>query len=91
MLMLVKEKKREIVGKMGARANDSGNPAVQIAILTERINGLLSSHFNTNPKDHMSRRGLLKMVGHRRRLLNYLRASNPKRYTELIRELDLRK
>jgi small subunit ribosomal protein S15 len=89
--MLLKEKKRELVGKMGASATDTGNPAVQIAILTERINGLLSSHFNTNPKDHLSRRGLLKMVGQRRRLLNYLRQSNPKRYTEVIRELDLRK
>ncbi|MGQ0645064.1 MAG: 30S ribosomal protein S15 [Elusimicrobiota bacterium] len=88
--MLVKEKKREIVGKMGARDNDTGAPAVQIAILTERINGLLS-HFTANPKDHLSRRGLLVMVGHRRRLLAYLRRTNPKRYTQIIRELELRK
>ncbi len=88
--MLVKEKKREIVGKMGASVTDTGNPAVQIAILTERINGLLA-HFNVAPKDHLSRRGLLKMVGQRRRLLSFLRRNNPKRYTEIIRELDLRK
>jgi small subunit ribosomal protein S15 len=88
--MLVKEKKSEIVKKMGASPVDSGNPAVQIAILTTRINELLN-HFANNPKDHMSRQGLLKMVGHRRRLLTYLRRINPKRYTEIIRELDLRK
>jgi small subunit ribosomal protein S15 len=88
--MLVKEKKSEIIGKMGGHARDSGNTAAQIALLTERINGLLN-HFAGNPKDHMSRQGLLKMVGSRRRLLAYLRRSNPKRYTEIIRELDLRK
>jgi len=75
---------------MGANAKDTGSPAVQIAILTGRINGLLS-HFTNNPKDHMSRSGLLKMVGHRRRLLSYLRKMDPKRYTQIIRELELRK
>lgn len=88
--MLLKEKKREIIGKMGSSPADTGNPAVQVALLTERINGLLS-HFAANPKDHMSRQGLLKMVGQRRRLLSFLRRTEPKRYTQIIRELELRK
>ncbi len=88
--MLTKEKKHDIVGKFGARPNDTGNPVAQIALLTERINDL-QAHFTRNPKDHMSRRGLLEMVGHRRRLLGYLRTKDPKRYVQILRELNLRK
>jgi small subunit ribosomal protein S15 len=88
--MLTKEKKQDVVAKFGSHAKDSGSPTAQIALLTERINDLMA-HFQKNPKDHMSRRGLLLMVGHRRRLLSFLRASNPKRYVEILRELNLRK
>jgi small subunit ribosomal protein S15 len=89
-LMLTKEKAHDIVGKFGATPRDTGNTAVQIALLTERINGL-SGHFQNAPKDHGSRRGLLLMVGQRRRLLAHLRSSEPKRYVELLKELKLRK
>ena len=88
--MLTKEKAHDIVGKFGATPRDTGNTAVQIALLTERINGL-SGHFQNAPKDHGSRRGLLLMVGQRRRLLAHLRSSEPKRYVELLKELKLRK
>jgi small subunit ribosomal protein S15 len=88
--MLTKEKAHEIVGKFGATPRDTGNTAVQIALLTERINGL-SGHFQNAPKDHGSRRGLLLMVGQRRRLLAHLRSNEPKRYVELLKELKLRK
>jgi small subunit ribosomal protein S15 len=88
--MLTKERKHEIVGKFGANAKDTGNPATQIALLTERINGLMD-HFKASPKDHASRRGLLMMVGQRRRHLAHLRQTNPKRYVDLLKELNLRK
>lgn len=88
--MLLKEKKREIVGKHGNSDKDTGSPATQVALLTERINDLMA-HFANNPKDHLSRRGLLQMVGRRRRLLSYLRRHNPKRYVEILKELKLRK
>lgn len=88
--MITKEKKRDIVGKFGKAARDTGSPASQIALLTERINGLMD-HFAKRPKDHMSRRGLLMMVGHRRRLLNHMRLDDPKRYMEVIQQLNLRK
>ena len=88
--MVTKEKNQELIKKFGGNPKDSGQPAAQIALMTERINGLLD-HFARSPKDHMSRQGLLKMVGHRRRLLNYLRKTNPKRYLETLRELNLRK
>jgi small subunit ribosomal protein S15 len=88
--MLTKEKKQSIVGEKGANARDTGNPAAQIALLTERINDL-QAHFQRAPKDHSSRRGLLRLVGQRRSLLGYLRRKNPKRYIELLRELNLRK
>lgn len=88
--MITKEKKLDIVSKHGSSPRDTGNPAAQIAILTERINGLMD-HFKAAPKDHGSRRGLLMMVGHRRRLLAHLRATEPKRYVSLIKELNLRK
>ena len=88
--MITTERKRDIVAKTGANGRDTGSPAVQIALLTERINGLVD-HFAVHRKDHTSRRGLLKMVGHRRRLLSYLRLKNPKRYMEILNELNLRK
>jgi small subunit ribosomal protein S15 len=88
--MLTKEKKTELVKKFGKTEKDTGNPATQIALLTENINGLMP-HFDKNPKDHLSRRGLLKMVGQRRRLLDHMKRSDPKRYVEILRELSLRK
>ena len=88
--MLTKEKAHDIVGKFGATPRDTGNTAVQIALLTERINGLMD-HFRSSPKDHASRRGLLLMVGQRRRLLAHLRDTEPKRYVEILKELNLRK
>ncbi|MDI6767236.1 MAG: 30S ribosomal protein S15 [Bacteroidota bacterium] len=87
---LTKEQKQEIKSKYGKTPNDSGSPEVQIAILTNRINEL-SEHFGKNVKDHHSRQGLLKMVGKRRRLLDYLQQKNVDRYRKIIKELDLRK
>ena len=78
-----------IVEKFGRDETDTGSTPVQIAILTARIEEL-TDHFRDHPKDHHSRRGLLKMVGRRRRLLNYLRRTDVERYRELIEELGLR-
>ena len=86
----VKEKKAEIIKKNARGATDTGSPEVQVALLTHHINEL-NEHFRTHQKDHHSRRGLLKMVGQRRRLLTYLKNSDQKRYTQLIQSLDLRK
>jgi small subunit ribosomal protein S15 len=86
----VKEKKAGIVKKYAVGANDTGSPEVQVALLTGHINEL-NEHFKIHPKDHTSKRGLLKMVGQRRRLLNYLKSSDQKRYTQLIQSLELRK
>jgi small subunit ribosomal protein S15 len=88
--MITKEQKRATVVKLGANDKDTGDAAVQIGLLTDRINGLVD-HFARSPKDHSSRRGLLMMVGHRRRLLSHLRGEDPKRYTALLKELNLRK
>ncbi len=87
---LTKEKKQDLVKKFGKSGNDSGSAEVQIAILTERINEL-SSHFEVHKRDHHSRTGLLKMVGKRRRLLDYLQARNMDRYRKIVEELHLRK
>ncbi|HEX73451.1 MAG TPA: 30S ribosomal protein S15 [Candidatus Hydrogenedentes bacterium] len=87
---LTKERKQEIIGKFGQNENDTGSPEVQIALLTERINQL-TAHFKTHGKDFAGRRGLLKLVGQRRNLLNYLRTTNLERYRTLIAELGLRK
>jgi small subunit ribosomal protein S15 len=87
---LSKEQKQELVQKYGKTSADSGTPEVQIAILTARINEL-SSHFGQHVKDHHSRQGLLRMVGKRRRLLDYLQEKNVDRYRKIIQELDLRK
>jgi small subunit ribosomal protein S15 len=87
---LTKDRKQELITKFGDSENDSGKPEVQIAILTETINGL-SSHFDVCKKDHHSRRGLLKMVGKRRRLLAYLQKVDISRYRTIVKELALRK
>jgi small subunit ribosomal protein S15 len=88
--MITKEQKQEIVEKYGRSEGDTGSPEVQVAILTARINDL-QNHFKANPKDHHSRRGLLKMVGQRRNLLGYLRSKDITRYRTLIEQLGLRK
>ena len=88
--MLAKEVKAEIVKKFGKSDKDSGTAEVQIALLTERINNL-TSHFEGHKKDHASRRGLMQMVGKRRRLLDYLMEKDIKRYRTIIKELNIRK
>ena len=88
--MISKEKKSAIIAEYGRKPGDTGSPEVQIAILTARINDL-TDHFKANPKDHHSRRGLLKMVGQRRGLLAYLRKKDIERYRTLIERLGLRK
>jgi small subunit ribosomal protein S15 len=88
--MITKEKKQAIITEYGRTEGDTGSPEVQIAILTARINEL-TGHFKTNPKDHHSRRGLLKMVGQRRGLLSYLKKIDIERYRTLIERLGLRK
>ncbi len=88
--MLTQEKKREIVNTYGTHENDTGSPEVQIALLTERINHL-TGHLKSHPKDNHSQRGLLKMVGKRRGLLNYLKDNSPERYRSIVSKLGLRK
>ncbi len=88
--MITKEKKAEIIASYGRTPDDTGSPEVQIALLTERINSL-TEHLKTNQKDHHSRRGLLKMVGQRRGLLEYLKKSDIEGYRALIEKLGLRK
>ncbi len=85
-----KEKKSGIIEKYAVSEGDTGSPEVQIALLTERINHL-TEHLQTHKKDHHSRRGLLKMVGKRRGLLNYLKKKDIERYREVISSLNLRK
>lgn len=85
-----KLQKQQIIEKYGRTDNDTGSPEVQIAILTERINHL-TDHLRTHKKDHHSRRGLLKMVGQRRGLLNYLMKKDIERYRTIIAELGIRK
>jgi small subunit ribosomal protein S15 len=87
---LTKEAKLEIVGKHGRAEGDTGSAEVQIALLTARVNEL-TEHLRTHPKDHYSRRGLLKLVGRRRRLLQYLQKRNVEGYRALIQELGLRR
>ncbi len=88
--MLTQEKKKEIIKEYGLKEGDTGSPEVQIAVLTFRINDL-NEHLKVHEKDHHSRRGLLKMVGQRRNLLNYLRDNDVNRYRNLIGRLGLRK
>ncbi|AKX93817.1 30S ribosomal protein S15 [Moorella thermoacetica] len=83
-------KKREIIARYQKHENDTGSPEVQIAILTERINHL-TEHLQVHHKDHHSRRGLLKMVGQRRGLLNYLRENDVERYRQIVESLGLRR
>lgn len=85
-----REKKKKVISEHGRHPKDTGSHEVQVAILTERINEL-TKHLETHPKDHHSRRGLLMMVGKRRKLLNYLRNTDKKDYEELIEKLKLRK
>ncbi len=87
---MLKEKKKEIIEAHKTHENDTGSTEVQIALLTERINHL-NEHLKIHKKDHHSRRGLLKMVGHRRGLLNYLMKIDIMRYRALIAKLNLRK
>lgn len=89
-MALTKEMKAEIVSKYGKSATDTGTPEVQIALLTARINDL-APHFDKFTKDHHSRVGLIKMVGKRRRLLNYLQEKNVERYRKIIADLQIRK
>jgi small subunit ribosomal protein S15 len=86
----LKEKKQEIMQEFRVHEKDTGSPEVQIAILTERINNL-TRHFKVFKKDHNSRRGLLKLIGQRRRLLDYLRKEDKQRYLNLINKLGLRR
>lgn len=90
MSAITKESKVEVIQKFAKHEGDTGSPEVQVALLTQRINHL-TEHFKTHNKDHAGRRGLLKMVGQRRNLLNYLRNSDLERYRNLIKELGLRK
>ncbi len=84
------ERKNEIIKEFGAKKGDTGSTEIQIAVLSERIANL-TEHFKTNKKDHHSRRGLLIMVGRRRRLLDYLKRKDADRYESLIKKLGLRK
>ena len=88
--MLLKEEKQQIIDTYKTHEGDTGSPEVQIAILTVRINSL-TEHLKKNDKDHHSRRGLLKMVGHRRNLLNYLAKVDIERYRAIIEKLNIRK
>jgi small subunit ribosomal protein S15 len=88
--MQTKEKKIKLIGEYRRKESDTGSPEVQVALLTDRIQ-YLTEHFKTHPKDHASRRGLLKMVGTRRRLLDYLKRHDIPAYSSLIERLGLRK
>ena len=87
---LTPERKREVIGQFKIHESDSGSAEVQIALLTERIK-YLTEHFKVHKRDHHSRRGLLRMVGQRRRLLDYLKATRIERYRMVVKELGLRK
>ena len=89
-MSLNKDTKKQIIDKYRLHDHDSGSPEVQIALLTERIKGL-TEHFRVHKKDHHSRRGLLKMVGMRRRLLDYLKSNQIDRYRAIVKDLGLRK
>ena len=89
-MVMAKEKKRGLVGSFACHPKDTGSSFVQIALLTERINSL-TDHFKLHKKDHNSRRGLLQLVSKRRKLLDYLKGSDEKKYQELITKLNIRK
>ncbi len=84
------ELKGSVISQYRTHPTDTGSPEVQVALLSERIN-YLTEHFKSHQKDHASRRGLLRMVGHRRRLLDYLKAKDAERYRALIQRLGIRK
>ena len=88
--MLTNQKKTELIGTFRTHDSDTGSPEVQVALLSERIN-YLNDHFKTHVKDHHSRRGLLKLVQQRRRLLDYLKRKDLNRYVDLIKKLGIRK
>ena len=90
VLVLKKEKKSKLINEFKVHSGDTGSASVQVALLTERINAL-TEHFKSHKKDNNSRRGLLCMVGQRRRLLKYLKKSDTKKYEEILSKLDLRK
>ena len=89
-MALSKDRKTGIIGDYKKHDNDTGSPEVQVALLSERIT-YLTEHFKTHAKDHHSRRGLLKLVGQRRRLLDYVKSKETERYADLIRRLGIRK
>lgn len=89
-MVLVKDRKTNIIDGFKAHARDTGSAAIQVALLTERIN-TLGGHFKAHKKDHHSRRGLLTLVGRRRRLLEYLKKKDVKKYEEILERLKLRK
>ena len=89
-MAITQERKQELTAKYGDSAADTGKPEVQIALLTEKIN-YLTEHFKVHKRDHASRRGLLRMVGQRRRLLDYLKATKVDRYRKVVKELGLRR
>ena len=89
-MTVTQERKRELVERFGSAQDDTGRTEVQVALLTERI-AALTEHLRTHRKDHHSRRGLLMLVGKRRRLLSYLQRSDLERYRALVRELGLRR
>ena len=88
--MLSNDRKTELIGTYRTHEGDTGSPEVQVALLSERIT-YLTEHFKTHVKDHHSRRGLLMLVGQRRRLLDYLKRKDADRYTDLIKRLGIRK
>ena len=89
-MALSTEKKSGILSQFGRATNDTGSPEVQIALLSERITGL-GGHFTTHKRDHSSRRGLVKLVNQRRKLLDYLKATKPQKYQEVVERLGLRR
>jgi small subunit ribosomal protein S15 len=90
VVALNKDRKQNIIGTYGTHEGDTGSPEVQVALLSERIN-YLTEHFKIHAKDHHSRRGLLMLVGQRRRLLDYLKGKDTDRYSDLIKRLGIRK
>ncbi len=89
-MSVTKQRKEELVQEYGRGASDTGSPEVQISILTSRI-AEMTQHMKVHPKDFASRRGLLRMVSRRRRLLDYVKRVNPQMYLDLLRRLDIRK
>ena len=87
---LTKDRKTELIGSYKTHEGDTGSPDVQVALVSERIN-YLTEHFKAHAKDHHSRRGLLMLVGRRRRLLDYLKSKDAQRYADLIKRLNIRK